>query len=80
MEDNRYEFLQYMEQTYENCSMICNPQLFTITRDVSEGIPLQECLMVALEQATVTADSASVLLKFGAVMVLLSAPLSFPVC
>lgn len=45
--DNRYEFLVFLENTYDDCSSICDPSLFTLTRDVSLGIPTQECLMVA---------------------------------
>lgn len=36
--------------------------------------------MVAFDEATATAAAASAILKLGAVMVFLSAPLAFPVC
>ena len=43
-------------------------------------MPTQECLMVAFNQAAEVADSASSMLKLGAVMAMVSAPLAFVVC
>lgn len=47
--DGGYDFLINLELTYDNCGSICDPPLFYITRDISEGLPTKDCLTVSIE-------------------------------
>lgn len=78
--DNRYEFLVFLEENYADCSSICDTSLFSLTRDVRLGMPRQECLMVAFNEAIATANAAAGLLGLGCYLALISAPMAYCVC
>lgn len=43
-EEGGYDFLIWIETIHHNCASICDAPLFYITRDISEGMPADECV------------------------------------
>ena len=65
---------------FDECSSICKPSLFYLTRDISKGMPKKECLKAALDDAAARATNIANLLMAVAVFGLLAMPLAFPLC
>jgi len=44
-----YDFLVKLERQFDDCSSICSPPLFYLTKDISMGMPEKECIDVATQ-------------------------------
>ena len=75
-----YTFLVKLEEMFDECSSICKPSLFYLTRPISKGMPKKECLKAALDDAASRAETIANLLMTVAVFGLLCMPLAFPLC
>ena len=57
-EDGGYDFVIWIEEMHNQCASICSPPLFYITKDISEGMPKEECVIEQIEESKNLADSS----------------------
>ena len=50
-EEGGFEFLKWIEGIHHQCASICEPPLFYLTKDISEGMPEDECLVEQIEES-----------------------------
>lgn len=43
-DEGGFDFMVWIEEIHHQCASICSPPLFYITKDISEGIPIKECV------------------------------------
>lgn len=51
-ESGAFDYFSAMEDNYEACASICRTPLFYLTKDVSEGTPVNDCLTATIEDMT----------------------------
>lgn len=68
-EDGVFQFLSDLENEADDCSSICVPELFYMTKDISLGTPKQECLGGKLQDSKNISQQYSKWLKIGGILI-----------
>ena len=63
-DEGGFEFMIWIEGIHHQCASICQPPLFYITKEISEGMPETECVAEQVEESEDLADSS----KFNCLM------------
>ena len=73
-----YDFLVSMELKYENCAGLCQTPLFYLTKSIDKGMPANECLRPALDDAVKNTIPLIELMELCGYIAFLSTPFAIP--
>ena len=78
-ESGSYDFFLQLEEDFE-CASVCQPALFYLSLDISEGAPKADCIGIVQDDWMALAADVGGFSAFIAALILGSILLVFPLC